>query len=125
MDGRNIVDHAKLVLLHFFRVDDFAPFGEPQRLASNKIQGVPQLAAAISTLLFSDWPRALAQVFVTLRGLDSLVPEGVAVRISRGIEPLRSAYDWDVAKSVAKWRVDNDRVSDELNRLLATIQNKI
>ena len=36
-----------------------------------------------------------------------------------------SAYDLDVAKSVAKWQVDNGRVPDELKQLLATIQNKI
>ena len=36
-----------------------------------------------------------------------------------------SACDLDVAKSVVKWQVDNGRVPDELNQLVATIRNKI
>ena len=36
-----------------------------------------------------------------------------------------SAYDLDVAKSVAKWQVDNGRVPAELKELLTAIQNKI
>ena len=50
------------------------------------------------------------------------------IRRSNGTErDVRSnlGYDLDVAKSVAKWLVDNGRVPDELNQLLATIQDKI
>ncbi len=119
-----------------------------------KPTGVTDLRSAFEHIVNSEWygrfPRAAAQAAEQSQvqawlteaeaGYSVDLASGNWLRTFAGNELLRvargyiyqppnrapsSAYELDVAKSVAKWQVDNGRVPDELKELLAAIQNKI
>jgi len=64
-----------------------------------------------------DWQRSFAgkELFRHVRGYIYQPP----------LPASPATYDIDVAKSVARWQVVNDRVPSELSELLAAIQSRI
>jgi hypothetical protein len=126
--------------------DNFIPVPKPT--------GVTDLRSAVEHIVNSDWyggfPANATQIaepaqveawiteveagyaadFANGNWLRSFAGKEL-LRVARGYiyqPPNRappSAYDLDVAKSVAKWQVDNGRVPRELKELLTAIQNKI
>jgi hypothetical protein len=116
----NVID-LKSACEHITNTDWYAGFaGNAAQISTpGQIERWTKEAAAAYTadLGTDEWRRSFAgkELFRHARGYIYQPPQSAPA----------STYDIDVAKSVAKWQVQNDRVPVEVSRLLAEIRNKV